>query len=423
MMMRIPKFGVSAHKINTELITVMYCLCIVVATFIRWMNYFNIAASGVSVVYALRTGRVGKSKLCILWSAFIVVYPLCDAWIRGEAGLSLFTALCYITPLLMLLSYVNLEGFVKIFIVFVKGFSWFQAFGIFLELIWKRLHIIIAWRLLGFWSYNVTGFSTDATVAAYIICFGVGLYFIEYWLADDKMSKYAIKKLSYGSLLFIALVMTNKRSFLIAVFISILLIFILQSTVSGSKFFRTLVGCAVVACLGYFVCIGAYYMGASNALGRVGATLIGLSEGEDVTSMRSTWAMYMNEWRQGRELFGIGWESFLNRISYTSYVGKVPNGHNVYRQILCEEGYVGLSIFVLLLVNTIVIAIKNVLFFLHRKDSELLYIAMFSLFVVLIFAIYSYSGNAIYDAVIYLYFFASIQLITLLQRTKKRYLN
>lgn len=419
--MRIPKFGISLREINIEFITALYCVCIIAATFIRWMNYFNLAAGLVIIVYIFKTRRIGKSLLCIFWSGFIFIYPICDAALRGESGLSLFTILCYTTPLLMLLlSNIKIDNFASIFIIFVKGFTWFQAFGVFLERMWERAFIIIAWRLLGFWSYGVTGFSTDATTTAYIISLGVGLYLIEYWLHDNKMSKYAFIKLICGVILLIAMILTNKRSFLVAVFISILFLFLMQSAISRVKFCRTLFGGLVAVFMGCCACTGAYYVGMSNALGRMGATLIGLSVGEDVTSMRSTWAAYMNEWRRGHEMFGIGWESFVNRISYTSYGGRVPNGHNVYRQVLCEEGYVGLIVFVLLLLFTIVIAINNVLYFSRQKEKESLYIAMFSTFTVIVFFIYSYSGNAIYDAVIYLYFFASVQLVAILQRKRTR---
>lgn len=401
-------------------IVVLYCVCIVSSTLVRWMNYCNIIGIVVSIIYILKTRKIIKSFLCILWSIFIFVYPICDAAIRGENGLSLFTMLCYLTPMLLLLiGGLSVNDFNTIVVKFIKYFAWFQAFGILLDKIWSRLHIILAWRILGMWSYNVTGFATDATVTAYILCFGIGVYFIDYWLLTNKMTKEAWKSLLFGVILFWALVLTNKRSFLFAITIALICAFLGQAVISRKKFVKTIGGGFFVLILGCILCFGAYSMGMSNALGRMGETFIGLSEGTDVTSMRSVWASYMNEWRQGSEVFGIGWESFINRLSYTAYAGKVPNGHNVYLQILCEEGYVGELIFIVLLVITVIMATKNVISLANGDNVDLLRLAMFAMFTVILFTIYCYSGNAIYDAVIYLYFFMGIQLISVASKSRR----
>lgn len=421
--MKILKYvgNINSNNINIEIIAVLYCICIMSSTFIRWMNYFNVVASAIMVIYIFKTKRIGKSLICLLWASYIVVYPILDAAIRGETGLSLFTALSYITPLLLLLlTDVNIDNFVKILILFIKAFSWFQAFGIFLSLIWNRAYTIIAWRALGYWSYGVTGFATDATVTAYILCFGIGIYLIELRALDKKQTKAGFIKLMYVFTLLVALILTGKRSFFVAVICSSIIIFLANSMHSKKIFSWTFWSSLIMVLVSYFLCIGAYYLGMNNALGRVGQTFMGLLAGEDVTSMRSTWAAYMNEWSQGHRFFGIGWESFKNRIAYTPYAGKVPNGHCVYRQILCEEGYFGEMVFLIIMAVTIILAIYNVIKLSSSNDKVVVNVAMFSAFAVILFAIYCYSGNAMYDATIYLYFFAVIQLISLVSRERKR---
>lgn len=419
--MKIPKYSLNIANKPIEIISVLFCLCIVTATFIRWMNYFNAIAIAAMLLYILVNRQITKRPLCLLWAGYILVYPLLDAAIRGEVGINLFTALCYITPMtLLLLTDMRVDNFANLFIKFAKLFAWIQTFGIFLKLISERLFTMIAYHVLGMWTYTVTGFTIDATVAAYILCFGIAAYVIEFWLTDVKCTKQALFKIMCIVIQFAALVLTGKRSFLVGVIAALVITLLVHSTSSVRKFEKTFWTSVFVVVLGFVVCLVAYYAGMQNALGRMGETIIALFQGKDVSNMRNTWAEYMREWSQGRELFGIGWESFKNRIMLTPYGGKVPNGHNVYRQLLCEEGYVGVTIFVLLILATVGVAIYNTMKLARCRNKKANTVAMFSTFSVILFAIYCRSGNAVYDTIIYLYFFAAIQLVAIAGRERKK---
>lgn len=405
----------------TSIIMFLYCLSIVAATFVRWLNWFNVALLIIILLSYLKRGISYRFIPSVLWSTFIFAYPICDVAMRGANGLSLYNLLRYLTPMLFLLANVELDNYGNIFIMFVKYFAWFQAFGVFLERVWSRAYILLAWRILGMWSYGVTGFATDATITAYILCFAIGWYLIEYWLIIEKKEKRAWKKLICAAILFGAMILTNKRSLLVGMIGGLILVFLGQSFRSWRKMWKTLGGSVIVVVSGVNLCLGAYHMGMNNALSRMGETFIGLSRGDDVTSMRSVWAAYMNEWRKGSEVLGIGWGNFSSMLSQTSYAGKVPNGHNVYKQILCEEGYVGEMIFVLLLAVVIIFAVKSVIVLSKKNNIRILSFAMFAMFSIVLFAIYCYSGNAIYDTVIYAYFFAAIQLLAAVNKSQKRF--
>lgn len=418
--MKIPIPFAKPEKRAVKILTVLYCLCILSATFIREMNYFNFVAIAGMVLYIFYTKKIRKSALLFCWSAYILAYPIIDAAWRGKAGLSLLNLLCYLVPFFFLFLYdFDAQTFGKIFLKFIKYFAWFQAFGIILQDTFERVFIVLAYRILGLWSYGVRGFTTDPTVAAYILCFGVCLYFVDFLLIKNKKSQKALMSLLGMVCFIIFLVMTTKRSFLIGTIIALLVLLIVYNAQSKRKLGLTFWGGLFFIGGVLLLCLVASFMGSENALGRLGETVIGLFNGEDVSSMRSTWAEYMHTWSEGRRLFGIGWESFKSLIYTTPYGGKVPNGHNVYLQISSESGYFGAAIYILLMAGTIVYAIRNV--FILRKNgySYDLKIALFALFSIVLFAFYCGFGNAIYDSVIYLHFFAAIKLTDVTRNSKR----
>lgn len=422
--MKIPKSFFEKKHADIAVISAVYCLCIVMSTFIRWTNYVNVLAIGVMMLYVMLRKRIAKTALNLLWAAYILVYPLLDAAIRGEIGLPFFTALCYITPMVfMLITDINVDNFGRFFLGFAKGFAWFQAFGVFLGIVSQRLFIIIAYRLLGLWSATVLGFATDPTVTAYILCFGIGAYLADFLALENKRTKSAYQKLGSLAILFFALLLTGKRSFLLGTGLMFLVMLLAFYTKSKKRFVRTFFGGIVLGIAGGGVSLGAYFIGAQNALGRIGETIIGLMNDQDVSNMRSTWAEYMEQWSEGREWFGIGWETFRNRINFTPYAGRVPNGHNVYLQIMSEEGYIGLIVFSVLMGATVLYAVYNAARLAKTNDKSAVRVSLFSLFSIGLFAIYCSLGNAMYDAIIYLYFFAAVQLLNAAAKARKNILK
>lgn len=406
---------------DTEQYVILYCICVIASTIVRWMNYVNLFTTFIGLIFIIRTRRIKKRKLNWLWMAFIAAYPLLDAAVRGEAGLSLFTLLCYLPPLVMLaMGALGINEFQTIWLKFVKGFAWFQIIGMALSAVWNRLYTIVAWRLLGQWSYAVTGFTTDSTIAAYIISMAFGAYSIDAYLDSNESRK--DRRLSSLKLviMLLALIATNKRSFFISAIIVLMIMILVCEMNSKKKFVSSFLSFIAIVIVTYGICIAAYYLGSDNAIGRIGETIIGLKEGEDVSNMRSTWAAYLDAWRQGHEFLGIGWESFRNRIKLTPY-DQVPNAHNVYRQIMCEEGYVGVGIFIILVIITITTVIRIVVHANSCGEKNIMKTAMFSMYVIIVFFIYSYSGNSIYDPTIYLYFFAAISLASSVSKENNHY--
>lgn len=128
-------------------------------------------------------------------------------------------------------------------------------------------------------------------------------------------------------------------------------------------------------------------------------------------------------------IFGIG---FLNyREQYSSNLASLfirdfsdissyrrLDAHNVYIQVLCEQGIVGAFIYITALVLLMKKTIAVLKFF-SKKDVELKSAAMISLCLQIFYILYSLSGNCLYDMTFYLYMFAMAIVCSLDYRMKK----
>lgn len=391
----------------TTLLIVVYCIGIVSNTFARWTNYANILILGTAIICIIKRQKLKKSYICWLWASYILIYPILDYAVRNGNGIPLYIFLGYLAVMLVLITGCLKAKDFRLIIKFIEYFAYFQAAGIYLSKIAYGVYVKIAWRLVAFWTNKVAGFTPDPTVAAQILSMGIGVCLVSYCCANKRSEK--IRSGAGMVVLFIALTIVGKRSFLIAIFIAGIFVIVAKDYRDKLALLKTAMSSVILVTVIAVISLTSYKIGGdSNALGRIGGTILGVVKGEDVSSMRSTWAIYMDEWKKGHELFGIGWENFQVRIMDTPYGGKVPNGHCVYRQLLCETGYIGFCVFIILISITVYFAIKNIMFYTKVNDNISLRYSMLSTYITIVFAIYCYTGNAIYDAYIYLYFFISV---------------
>ena len=392
---------------------IFFVLCILTSNIQRNMNYTNF---GVMVVFAYQiysSRRVRKNYLGFIWGIYIIIYPLLDAKFRGEAGLSAFDFFCYASPLFAMIGNDFHDKELMVLCRGIKYLARFQAFGMILSMVWHRLYIIIAWRILGNWAPTVMGFSPNQAVVACALSGGYCVVLSEYLFCDRLLNIKRVDKLKMlleiGIYLY-TLVQTTKRFVLLAIVTATFVVLVCKSIDNGKRLIITIAVFAIFVICAYFICLEFYQIyGETNAIGRLGATISGIEQGEDVSNNRSLWASFMTEWWQENKLFGIGWESFRKRILYKGY-GNVPNAHNVYKQVLCETGYVGEFVFVGALSLTFINHIRNLMISVVKNRSRYGFCVYsgvaVSLFV--IFTMYCGSGNAIYDSYAYLYLFISV---------------
>lgn len=124
------------------------------------------------------------------------------------------------------------------------------------------------------------------------------------------------------------------------------------------------------------------------------------AEAEDISSNRFLF------WEQAFGLFldnktwGIGWGQYVKVNAYGTSV------HNIYIQLLCETGIVGLVVFLLAMIKTYGTAIRD-----YRKQAQCLPSeykhALACAIAVQTFVIaYGFTGNCLYDSTVFIYFLA-----------------
>ena len=67
------------------------------------MNYINLFIILLVCYSIYKSGRIRKNPLGLLWTLYIIAYPILDAKLRGESGLLLLDLLCYLAPLFIII--------------------------------------------------------------------------------------------------------------------------------------------------------------------------------------------------------------------------------------------------------------------------------------------------------------------------------
>ena len=409
--MRIAKKQVELEP-NT-LMAYAYIVCILLTYIQKFMNYINMLLIIIAVYQIYNKRRIRKNKLGFLWTVYIIAYPIIDAKVRGESGLLFFDAICYLAAVFTMIGNDFSLDMLKILTRGIKYLARFQAFGIILSIVSYRAYIIVAWRIFGRWPAYICGFAPDRAMTALCICAAYSVVLVEIRI-NKYLTNKTINRADWIELVvyIYCLVSTGKRYILLSMLTVTMVIMIISSIDNGVEIIQTVIIGISAVLLVAVISLWFYKMfGETNSLGRWGATFTGLSTGEDVTSNRSLWAVFMAEWGQDHKWFGIGWESFRKRIIDVGYFG-VPNGHNCFKQIKCETGYVGEAIFISLLIVSWVKAISNMIkTVVNRFNRDYFIPSGIGLSLVTMFILYCASGNAIYDSYAYAYFFLGIVFI------------
>ncbi len=411
--MRIKKIWLELYP----LIFLIYFFMIFLASIERWTHYVNFAFIGLSILAICKAGIIRVSLIRITWATFLLVYAVVGYHIVNPYA-DLVYSVPYISVIfLLLISDSGIKKYEYIQNLFIY-FALFQTVGFLLQELLPGIYRMIAWRLLGRWSATVGGFTTDKTIAAFIVGVGVIVTVAQLLQGNGNVKEKKIRMAILG-FLNIGLAFSDKRT----IFVVVLLIELVIYLVNSKSWFQTLKRItliAIVAVIFLQICVNVYNTsGTDNIFGRLGYTYVGYLSGEDVSSSREEGYAYMeNLWRTSTktQAFGIGWRNVQNGL------GRL--GHGVYRELLCETGYLGLALYVCLISGTLIYS--GIVFLKTRKmrDTQLLSIIRSSFFIQILFITYSFTGNAIYDSFCYLFYFMAIAMsISVAYYVKKREVN
>lgn len=198
---------------------------------------------------------------------------------------------------------------------------------------------------------------------------------------------------------FIGLLLTAKRAHLLFTVFAFIATYMLITP--DKKGGRTIKGFFVLF-LGFIALIIA-----SGFVPELAATLERFNVGKDgdISSNRfDLWALAMNLFKTN-PLLGIGWYGYP--MSYGNYLilndgNRFVNTHNVYIQVLCETGIVGLICY-LFIVLYVFFKTLNLIKIVYDSDKTYHFYCVISLSVQIFYLSYSLTGCCLYDSTFYFY--------------------
>ena len=239
--------------------------------------------------------------------------------------------------------------------------------------------------------FIIPGFANQTSFNACHFVYGIGSLLC-FRIGGGKNG---FKKWVILGLLFICLVLTNKRAHLLFLILSLAITYYAtgDSKQKGKRILiLTLIGIVLLIVLNYLITrvnIGVFI--------KLRTMFTKIADDEDVTSGRS--GLYAVAWKcfVQNPLFGIGWEKYpIMPDSNGSHT------HNIYLELLCETGIVGFTVFAAFFGYALYTAVRNAK---KAKSQEEKTSASFCLFMQLFFLLYGITGNPLYDPPYYIPYF------------------
>ena len=325
--------------------------------------------------------KINKYKL--MYSLFVIMIMVSCFWVSNinviwDYSLYLISGICVI-----------FSDFSKTFYYyFMKNFKtlfWVFIFSMFLEALLPNVFFLI----FGFASFGdaemraltsggaIAGLAFEKAYAAFICNLGLGVIFAEF--VAQRSYKYVIQSI----LVMIALMMTGKRTLFIIPIVALLIYVMLFS--KNNKFIKLAgVGLGISA---FIIIAYTIIPEASLIIDRI------INSGGDVLSGRENFWNYAMEMFHQNPLVGKGFMSFNDYVFNQGfrYYGERWNyqAHNVYIQLLGETGIIGCGVIITLIVILIIKAISLAKTTSNFWDVLLVYWIM-------LFGIYSLTGNTLY---------------------------
>lgn len=248
---------------------------------------------------------------------------------------------------------------------------------------------------------NVAGLTpSTAFTAGVLVC---GLFSVLVTL--NKRSK--TKNFFLLAIVIISLILTGKRAHVIFPSMVLLLYYIITS--KGTRRIKRICSALVIAIVlvSAFMFLAPFFSNL-NSISRTYDLLMNVFGGGNVEDSLSGRAiLYKNAvdlWRE-HLVFGSGWGT------YQELTGMKMAVHNIYLQLLCETGILGLAVFIISATNSLVCTRRRLAkASINNADSEIIALLKFSLFYQLFFLLYGISGNCLFDNSYFLIYVLAITL-------------
>ncbi len=131
-----------------------------------------------------------------------------------------------------------------------------------------------------------------------------------------------------------------------------------------------------------------------------------VNNGGDISSHRfELWSLAINGFKSS-PLIGIGWYGYIALYNKYLLIGEANQyAHNVYIEMLCENGIIGLICYITIVLYLFIKTV-NLIKVTNNLNQDFHYYLALSLCIQVFFLSYSLTGNCLYDFTYYFYAFA-----------------
>lgn len=201
-------------------------------------------------------------------------------------------------------------------------------------------------------------------------------------------------------LLVVGVFLTGKRTYSVLSLLLPALTYFFQTRNASRKSLILIVVTSFLS-IGYFFLLNNYEMVSDiKGLNRISESIQGVKDNEDISNNRGELANVA--WRvfEAHPILGVG------PGQYQEISGEYTTVHNSYLQILCEQGIIGIILFVLPLVVTLFETITY-----SKKQKRISPTLFFCLYIQLFYIFYSFTGNTNSNLWGFVTYFISISML------------
>lgn len=226
------------------------------------------------------------------------------------------------------------------------------------------------------------------------------IYFFSNYIADRRK-----KNLILACLAIVALLLTGKRAHTLFAIIACIVIYVFHCRDRISKKIIVFFSAAIIAIVSIFI-LSMFMPQVLNVINRFEESS---QNGELLSGRESFYELAINMWKK-HKIVGNGWGAFSYNFQYKifskeEFLYGYLDAHNVYLQLLCECGIIGLTFFVCLAIGNLKKSWESIKRVTDRVDySNMLFSFGFQIF----FLMYCFSGNPLYDIQCYSVYFIAI---------------
>lgn len=262
-----------------------------------------------------------------------------------------------------------------------------------------------------------TGFTTNPGFTAGYIVIGLLCLISKYLYRKILKRKTKIFSMITIFFMFAGLFLTGKRGHSLAFTVAAIAMYLLSTKGKEklNRFGYVLMAVAIAAVILIFL---GEFLTFIPGISRISSSLVGMINGEDISSNRSTFYAFAIALFKANPIFGVGWGQYrLLTVGNVTLIRTIEV-HNIYLQMLCEMGIVGFICMVVPMLVSLRLAFKDLRAAVNVYDMEWYPLLVFSVGYQVFFLLYGMTGNPLYDHNCMLMYMFSIMICVSYSRKK-----